>query len=294
MKTNLLVSFSGGETSAFMAQWLWKHKRDEYNMVFVFANTGQENQETIDFVRKCSEYFGFDVVCIEAKVEAGRKGTGYNVVPVQKLNMNGKPFESVIAKYGIPNVNSPHCTRELKERPIAAYATDLFGDAYYTAIGIREDEFDRISPSKKERKLLYPLISWVPMTKQKINFFWSQQPFRLQLKGYEGNCKTCWKKSRAKLYQIAKEDPQRFGFMAQMEKKYEYFTPSSRIALITARGEKPKAPYRFFRGNKTVADILSEAQTWDGSVTDDTQDLNFQLNIDLDGESCEVFSECSN
>ena len=48
----LLVSFSGGETSAFMAQWLWRHKRDQYDMVFVFANTGQENEETLDFVQQ--------------------------------------------------------------------------------------------------------------------------------------------------------------------------------------------------------------------------------------------------
>ena len=53
MKKKLLVSFSGGETSAFMAQWLWKHKQDEYEMLFVFANTGQEKEETLQFVDKC-------------------------------------------------------------------------------------------------------------------------------------------------------------------------------------------------------------------------------------------------
>ena len=52
MKQKLLVSFSGGETSAFMAQWLWKHKQDEYDMIFVFANTGQENEETLQIIIK--------------------------------------------------------------------------------------------------------------------------------------------------------------------------------------------------------------------------------------------------
>ena len=61
----LLVSFSGGETSAYMAQWLWKHKRDDYEMVFVFANTGEENDETLDFIEKCSHHFGFPVIWIE-------------------------------------------------------------------------------------------------------------------------------------------------------------------------------------------------------------------------------------
>jgi 3'-phosphoadenosine 5'-phosphosulfate sulfotransferase (PAPS reductase)/FAD synthetase len=43
---NLLVSFSGGETSAFMAQWLNNHYEGlgYENIVFVFANTGLENE----------------------------------------------------------------------------------------------------------------------------------------------------------------------------------------------------------------------------------------------------------
>ena len=51
---NLLVSFSGGETSAFMAQWLNNHY-EEYgykNIVFVFANTGLENEQTLEFVER--------------------------------------------------------------------------------------------------------------------------------------------------------------------------------------------------------------------------------------------------
>ena len=40
IKKKLLVSFSGGETSAYMAQWLKANKSNEFEMIFVFANTG--------------------------------------------------------------------------------------------------------------------------------------------------------------------------------------------------------------------------------------------------------------
>ena len=59
---NLLVSFSGGETSGFMAQWIKDHLDDMYDeIVFVFANTGLENEQTLEFVKKCDEHFNLNV-----------------------------------------------------------------------------------------------------------------------------------------------------------------------------------------------------------------------------------------
>ena len=284
----LLVSFSGGETSAFMAQWLWRHKRDEYDMVFVFANTGQENEETLDFVQQCSEAFGFPVVWVEAVVdpESG-KGTRHRIVDHATASRNGEPFEDVIAKYGIPNTATPHCTRELKERPITSYARSIWGADYETAIGIRQDEFDRMNEKHKAKRIIYPLIKDVPMTKAKVNFWWSQQPFRLRLKGYQGNCMACWKKSKPKLMTIAKERPEAFKWVRDMEAKYGEFVPETRLQALRDRGEEPKLPTTFFRGNLSAFDILSAAANFTGSVTDESQVGQ------LDIESCEVFSSCS-
>lgn len=55
---NLLVSFSGGETSAYLAKWLLDNKSKEYNMIFVFANTGDEEERTLEFVNECSVRWG--------------------------------------------------------------------------------------------------------------------------------------------------------------------------------------------------------------------------------------------
>lgn len=282
MKKKLLVSFSGGETSAFMAQWLWRHKQDEYDMKFVFANTGLENEETLQFVQWCSSYFGFPVVWVEALVNPLNKvGTSFKIVNFQTASRNGEPFEEVIKKYGIPNQNFPHCTRELKQRPIAAYAKAIGWKDYYLAIGIRSDEMDRQNAKKVENRIVYPLITDIPMTKPKINFFWKMQPFRLRLKGYQGNCITCWKKSDSKLFQLANENEGSFLFFGKMELRYGRYIPESRA------GKEIELPINFFRKNRSVQDIINQAKEFKGKVIDDS-------NIyDLDGESCEVFSTCS-
>jgi 3'-phosphoadenosine 5'-phosphosulfate sulfotransferase (PAPS reductase)/FAD synthetase len=292
-KKKLLVSFSGGETSAYMAQWLWINKRDEFDMIFVFANTGQENIETLQFVYHCSVHFGFPVVLVEAAVNPfSGKGTRHRVIPFKNLSMDGQPFEEVIRKFGIPNAATPHCTRELKERPITDYARSLGWKKWHTAIGIRIDEIDRVSPNRAKRRLIYPLVEMRPMTKQKINFWWSQQPFRLQLKGYQGNCITCWKKSDRKLYQIAKENPLHFSFFGKMELRYSDHIPESRLKLLSARGEYPKTPITFFRKHRSAIDICKEAEGFNGTVIDDSRVYDEQLDFEFDGGSCEVFTKC--
>jgi hypothetical protein len=284
MKKNLLVSFSGGETSAFMAQWLWKNKQDEYNMVFVFANTGYETKETIDFLINCSNHFGFDIHYLQPFVHHyNRKSTGYDeVLDIESLKMNGEPFEEVVKKYGLPNQKFKHCTRELKANPIRHFGDDWFrGEDYYMAIGIRQDEFDRMSVNKEKLKLIYPLVSskYIPMTKKKVNFFWSQQPFRLELKGYEGNCVFCWKKSDKKLFTLVK-DPRfkpQLDAIKQLEERYKNHYP--RKENLSEKGE-----LRMYRGNRTISDIEIQAQEFHEDIKNDHE---------LDPEyACEVFSEC--
>jgi 7-cyano-7-deazaguanine synthase in queuosine biosynthesis len=272
-KKKLLVSVSGGETSLFMAIWLWLHKQDEYEMIFVFANTGQENEETLLFLKRCAEHFGITIIWIECDVKDGKgNGTRFTVTDFENAKRNGEPFEQVIKKYGIPNTSFLHCTRELKMNPIKAYAKSVWGkEKYYLAIGIRIDEFDRMNPNKDKLRIIYPLIAkeMHPMSKQMINFYWKQQPFRLELKGYQGNCITCYKKSDKKLFQIAKENPKAFEFFDRMEKQY-------------GNGQQ------IFRRNRTTEMILEESKNWNGSVKDDSENEPTLF----DNESCEVFSSC--
>lgn len=295
LKDKLLVSFSGGETSAYMLWWILKNWSNKYEIKVVFANTGQENEETLLFVQKCSEYFKVEVIWVEAVVNPeNRKGTTHKVVNFETASRNGEPFEAVIAKYGIPNPATPHCNREMKLNAINSYMKSIGWKKYYSAIGIRVDEFDRMNAKRKERRLLYPLISEKPMSKAKINQWWNLQPFRLELKGYQGNCKTCWKKSDAKLYTLINENKSQFDFFKQMENKYSSFVPESRIKLMLERGEEIPTRTNFFRKNRSVADLVKEAENFKRIITDDSQTLDNQIDLFdlLEEESCDIYAEC--
>jgi hypothetical protein len=295
---NLFISFSGGETSAFMTLFCLERLKGQYNEVkVIYANSGQENEETLVFIDRFSREYGIDVVWVEAVVnEEKRKGTGHRVVTFDTACRDGKVFEDVIKKYGIPNNAYPHCTRELKLAPMTSYCRGLGWEkgSYDVAIGIRVDEIDRMADGSKEAGIIYPLISMRPTTKPEINTFWEAQPFRLSLKGYQGNCKTCWKKSFRKLATIYNENPSSFDFFREMEKKY------SLHGQEFERGTEEGYKRAFFRNYKTVDDIQIIASSKGFvSATDDaviySGSLGFDEQLDLFGgdctESCDILSE---
>jgi len=281
----LLISFSGGETSAYLLWWCLKNWQYKYEILIIFANTGEENEETLIFIEKCSKLFNCNVIWVEAVFHKEHmKGTTHKIVDFSSACRNNNLFEEMIKVYGIPNQAYPHCNRELKLAPIKSYLRSVGWKDYYTALGIRNDEIDRVSIKRKENKLLYPLVTNQPMSKPKINFWWNQQPFRLNLKGYQGNCKTCWKKSEKKLYQIAKEDIEKFNSFKILEEKYSRFVPESR----EDHGEN----IYFFRKNKSTKDIIKESKKFFGKISDDSININFQTSLLDDSESCDIYTEC--
>ena len=250
----LLISFSGGRTSAYMTWELLSAKEyDEYAVVF--ANTGQEHPATLDFVMQCDVLLGFNTVWVEADVQHVRgKSSQSRIVNYLTASRDGQPFEEMIKKYGIPNPNFPHCTRELKLNPIYHYLHKVRGwkkGEYDVAIGIRADEFDRMSATAARDRIIYPLVR-KGVTKEEVLRFWSQMPFDLQIPEHLGNCTWCWKKSLRKHLVLVREKPYVFDFPRRMEKLYPDAGP----------GDIDR-PRRFFRGNRTVADLfalVAEAQ----------------------------------
>lgn len=299
-RKRLLISFSGGETSAFMTHWILKNWRDRYDdILIVFANTGQENEATLEFVRQCDDHFGFGTVWIEAVQYHGqRKSAGFKVVNYVSAARNGKPFEDSIRKYGIPNHKFKDCTRNLKQKPIEAYAASVGWvlGSYDLAIGIRADEIDRMSMAATKRRIVYPLIKPHPTTKPQINTWWAAQPFRLRLKGYQGNCKWCWKKSLRKHLTIISETPEHYDFPRRMEAMWGRVGPEFlKDPATLERPIEPDYQRTFFRGNLRVDDLFAEYERKkDTFVPAHDEAAVFDPDYDVGAgceESCEVFSD---
>lgn len=130
------------------------------------------------------------------------------------------------------------------------------------------------------------------VTKSDVNKFWSQQSFDLNFKSYEGNCDLCYKKGLRKLMTIVKDKPELADWWREMEQKYEMFTPQSRL-------EKAKPPYRFFRDNMTIDEIIEESKLPFAPATDTSKNIDTYKQMAfwdnyLDSnsgcvESCEIF-----
>ena len=133
----------------------------------------------------------------------------------------------------------------------------------------------------------------IPSSKPMINFYWRSMPFRLKLKGYQGNCTTCWKKADKKLFKIANESPEKFEFMNEMEFRYSKFMPQSRVDKHIKESKEMPENVVFFRKNRSTQQILNESKNFNENVKDDSDIYTWQIDL-LGGDSCEVFSDCSN
>jgi hypothetical protein len=220
----ILISFSGGRTSGFMAQFLMNHPSfKDREKVVVFANTGKEFQQTLDFVNECDKRWGLNTVWLEARVNPEKGvGTTFNIVSHETAARNGEPFEAVISKYGIPNKQYPHCTRDLKQMPIKKYMQYLGYKEWITAVGIRADEPHRINRGSDTNFInpFFPLADVIKVDEQFIRDWWSRQEFDLELKDYQSNCDLCWKKSKRKRLTLLSEDTMTGDWWLMMEIKY--------------------------------------------------------------------------
>lgn len=221
MDSQTMISFSGGRTSALMTIELLKMPQYRDAMV-VFANTGKENESTLQFVKQVNEWIGGRIVWVEYNPDPA---VWYNIVSYSTANRDGQPFEALIGKRGyLPNPVARFCTQDLKIRPMKRYCQRTLGWANWTVmVGIRYDEPHRWSKSKSVERnepfdIDHPLVGW-KVTKSDVADYWLKMPFDLGLADYEGNCDLCFLKGKRKKQMIARKTPAKFAWWVRMEEQ---------------------------------------------------------------------------
>ena len=285
---NILCTVSAGYSSMMMAIHM-KEWYPNHNIVYVFANTGLEDERSLKFLHECSKHYGLDVVYLEPVLNSTHgKGTTYKVVDYNKLDTTGRLFEFGISIYGIPNKWNKWCTRELKNHAVSKFAKDIFGaNNWSVALGIRIDEMDRFSENYRTNNIFYPLVEHKIDSRER-NRFWANQPIKLELSAYEGNCTLCFEKSDRKRMTIVNDYPEKAIWWDEMEKKYSSIQINGKDAY-NAMIESDGGVY-FGRQNKSIEWLIEQAKKPFRRATDEyiyESDL-FDAEDDC-GSACQVF-----
>lgn len=251
------ISFSGGRTSALMLYLaMCAHGGTlPADVRVVFANTGKEREETLEFVRDCQEHWGIDVHWVEraacacsigvvkARVASFESGAtdlvlnlqhmadcpaqaedwvGYREVTFATANRTGEPFAALIENRNyIPNPVTRFCTEELKIRVMKKWMIDHGHEHWSNVVGLRADEPKRVSRMRGRRdegryEVELPLAD-AGITTAHVEMFWADQPFKLNLQSWEGNCDLCYLKGRAKRTRIMRDRPDLAPWWIMME-----------------------------------------------------------------------------
>ena len=213
------ISFSGGRTSAYM---LWRVLQSNdgklpEKAVVCFANTGKENESTLEFVKNCSVAWDVPIVWLEYRL-----GRQFEVVNFDTASREGEPFSALIKdKSFLPNSVMRFCTGELKILTIERYFKSLGIDQFETMVGIRADEPKRIVKMRDAK--LMPLAN-SGVTQADVQAFWKSNDFDLGLSFHDGvtalgNCDLCFMKPMHQIASMVFDKPARAVWWAAEEKK---------------------------------------------------------------------------
>lgn len=223
-----VISFSGGRTSAMM---LWNilvahHGKLPDDVHVLFANTGKEMPETLDFVRECSERWNVPIVWLEY-ADHDDPQRRWIQVDYATASRAGEPFAALIRRNRIlPNPRIRACTSELKIRVMKLYTQQQLEFAHWDfLIGFRADEPSRVA--KLSIPLKEPYDRYAPMasagiTARDVADFWASINFDLALpnnngRTMHGNCDLCYLKGSSQLLSLIREDPSRADWWVEME-----------------------------------------------------------------------------
>ena len=194
----------------------------------LYANTGKEMPETLDFIRECSERWGVPITWLEY-ADHDDPQQRWRMVDFDSASREGEPFAALIArKRLLPNPVKRICTSELKIRVMKLYAQQVLGFEHWDVlIGYRSDEPRRVAklaaPHKEPFDRSAPLAS-AGVSAADVGAFWQRQPFDLRLpnmngKTMHGNCDLCFLKGGKQVFSLIREKPSRALWWIDQERK---------------------------------------------------------------------------
>lgn len=251
-----VISFSGGRTSGYM---LWRILQahggglpDDVRVLF--ANTGKEMPETLNFVQECSERWKVLITWLEFSPDpvANKR---YKVVDYKSANRTGEPFKQLVELYSLlPNPTMRYCTGKLKIIPQQSYCQQILGwDEWDSALGLRADEQRRVSKlnggTAPQFITTFAPLATAGIVISDISQFWLAQPFDLQLpnmngKTMHGNCDLCFLKPTSQIMSLIRENPNRAIWWMERES-------------VNLHKEKPEM--NFFRKDRPSYKTMYEA-----------------------------------
>ncbi len=230
-----VVSFSGGRTSGVMLHRLLQAGLQP-DVHVLFANTGKERPETLDFVHEIETRWSVPIVWLEYRApEAGMRRSRWAEVRYETASRNGEPFDALVAhRKRLPNPIMRVCTQELKIRLMGRWMRARGYEHWDMIVGLRADEPRRVARMRKfndaprERWTNVLPLAEAGVTEADVLAFWREQPFDLQLRTWEGNCDICFLKSQSKKLRIMQERPDLAAWWIAKEQAYEPFRRESR------------------------------------------------------------------
>lgn len=240
-----VISFSGGRTSGYM---LWKILQENNGLpeeaIVVFANTGKEEEATLEFVRDCEKNWNVPIHWLEFK-HAEKPSDRWKRVTFETASRNGEPFMEMIHQSTgyLPNPVARICTINLKIRVIDKYLKSIGWQHNENMdwVGIRADERRRAAKIDRSRT---PLVA-AGVTKEIVGEFWKNQSFDLKLpnnKGVtmHGNCDLCFLKPANQVLSLIREKPSRADWWIEAENSVQ---SSNKIIGDGGRFRKDRPSY---------------------------------------------------
>lgn len=247
-----VISFSGGPTSGYM---LWRVLQAHGgtlpdDVLVLFANTGEESEVTLEFVRDCGDRWDVPIVWLEFrhghKPDVKRRTRWAETVSFETASRKGEPFDALLeSKKIVPDRSRRSCTEQLKVLTIERYLRSLGWKQWKNVIGYRADESSRID-TKRAREAAEPgrFSTEFPLAAAYVQEFeilswWRRQNFQLRRHpdGEGHNCGgMCFMMSSSQIGRMALADPQRAARWAAREARWGTKTmrPDSSYAEIIA------------------------------------------------------------